>query len=192
MTSWPVRKHGWWMRKMRRNHLIFKTVKNRDNWLTPAAMLALGISTKLHIFTEDTTMRSKTESSELSRNEDAAFQEWPGYNKLAYLNPRPKMIVDEALIQSVNSHWRLCPYVIIICLNLMSQTGKRCCVSAGPDTGVITIRMLYYSVSPHALISLHASRVPSCNSERSGATHENMFLTNQTLVSNIPSTLLFR
>lgn len=52
-----------------------QTVKNRDNWLTPAAMLALGISTKLHIFTEDTTMRSKTESSELSRNEDAAFQE---------------------------------------------------------------------------------------------------------------------
>lgn len=52
-----------------------QTVKNWDNWLTPAAMLALGISAKLHIFTEDTTMRSKTGSSELSRNEDTAFQE---------------------------------------------------------------------------------------------------------------------
>lgn len=53
-----------------------QTVKNRDNWLTPAAMLAIGISAKLHIFTEDTTMRSKTsEASEFSRNEDTAFQE---------------------------------------------------------------------------------------------------------------------
>lgn len=155
-------------------------------------MLALGIGAKLHIFTEDTTMRSKTESSELSRNEDTAFQEWPDYKKLAYLNRRHKMILDEALIQSVNSHSRLCPYAIIICLpeNLMSQTGKRRCVSAVPDTGVITIWMLYYSVFPHAL-SLHASRVLSCNSERSGATHENMFLTNETLVLHIPSTLLF-
>lgn len=103
------------------------------------------------------------------------------------------MILDEALIQSVNSHPQLCPYAIIICLpeNLMSQTGQRCCVSAVPDTSVITIWMLYYSVFPHAVMSLHASRVLSCNSERSGATLENMFLTSETWVLHIPSTLLF-
>lgn len=27
MTSWSVSKHGWWMRKMRRNHFIFKQSK---------------------------------------------------------------------------------------------------------------------------------------------------------------------
>lgn len=73
-----VSKHEWRMKKMRRKLFSLQTVKNRDNWLIPAAILACGISAKLHIFTEDTAM-PPSKSSELSSNEDTAFQDWPNY-----------------------------------------------------------------------------------------------------------------
>lgn len=43
---WSAGKH-WWMRKTRWDCFIFKQVKNRNNWLIPAAFLAGGITAKL-------------------------------------------------------------------------------------------------------------------------------------------------
>lgn len=76
---WSAGKHWWQIRKMRWDCFIFKQVKNRNNWLIPAAFLASGITARLHASTEDTTMCSKTWSSELSSNEDVVFRERADY-----------------------------------------------------------------------------------------------------------------